>query len=121
MGILGKLFGGGKPKPAELDDTTLPAAVEVSREKPVLIQFYSVTCAPCRVMSGVVRELSGEMGDQAAFYKADVAYTPQHSAKFAIRSVPTVLIFSRGRLVNRIVGLQPLDDLRKRMQAYIKK
>lgn len=118
MGILGKIFGGGS-KPEELDDTTIERAIRKSHEKPVLIDFYSTTCAPCRVMSGLVMDLRKEMIDDAYFFKADVAFAPQHSMKFGVRSVPTVVIFRKGKAVNRQVGLATLDELRQRMKSYM--
>ncbi len=118
MGLFSKLFNKGQ-RPEELDDSTIDAAIAATHEKPLLLQFFSDTCPPCRVMSGVVRELQQQMPDKITVARANVSYSVEHAGRFAIQSVPTVLIFRQGRMVNRITGLLPLDQLKARVQAYV--
>ncbi|MBC8477987.1 MAG: thioredoxin family protein [Candidatus Delongbacteria bacterium] len=119
MGLLNKIFGGSTTRPEELDDSTIDAAIADSVEKPLLLQFYSDTCPPCRVMSGIVRELQKQLPEEIRVTKANVAYASQHAGAFAIQSVPTVLIFRNGRMVNRVTGLLPLDQLTAQVKAYV--
>jgi thioredoxin-like negative regulator of GroEL len=118
MGLMSKLFG-SRSRPEELDDGSIDAAIADTDEKPLLLQFYSDTCAPCRVMSGVMRDLQNQLPDQIRVAKANVAYATEHAGSYAIRSVPTVMIFRHGRMMNKITGLLPLDQLHQRVKAYL--
>jgi thioredoxin 1 len=118
MGLMGKLFG-NRPRPEELDDGSIDAAIADTKEKPLLLQFYSDTCPPCRVMSGIVRDLQSQLPDQIRVAKANVAFASEHAGAYAIQSVPTVLIFRHGRMMNKITGLVPLDQLQQRVKAYL--
>ena len=89
MGIFSK-----KPKAAKLTslDELQPM---LESDRPVLIDFYQVGCAPCQVMDGIMNELAREYGDSAHIVKADVGRVAGAVQAFGIRSTPTFVLFSR--------------------------
>jgi thioredoxin 1 len=89
MGIFNK-----KPKATKLDnlDELNPL---LDSNRPVLIDFYQVGCAPCQVMDGIMNELAREYGESAHIVKADIGRVPGAAQAFRIRSTPTFVLFSR--------------------------
>lgn len=83
-----------KPKATKLDslDQLNPL---LDSNRPVLIDFYQVGCAPCQVMDGIMNELAREYGESAHIVKADIGRVPGAAQAFRIRSTPTFVLFSR--------------------------
>jgi len=116
MGFFQKLFGGspkpGKPRP--ITDEMFQQDV-LRSPRPVVVDFYSSTCPPCHVMGGLLNELGPDFADRIEFYKLNVDKNPQTAAKYQIQSVPTLVFFYRGKMVDKIVGLMPLNPLREKL------
>lgn len=72
--------------------------------KPVLVDFYSLTCPPCRKLSPTIEKLATQYKDQASVVKVDVDKIPELAAKYNIYGIPTILIFSNGEETKRIIG-----------------
>jgi len=113
MGMLKKLFGGepkpGKPKPtmaATFNEDVIEAA------RPVVVDFWAKWCAPCQVTGGLLDEVGPEYLDRIEFYKLDIDQSPEIAAQFGVKSIPTLVFFYKGDVVNRIVGVQPLNPLK---------
>lgn len=102
-------------RPVEVDDAGFDALV---REHDLLVvDCWAPWCGPCRIVGPVVDELAREMAGRVAFAKLNVDHNPRVSNAFAIQSIPTLLVFKRGRLVDRIVGALP----KARLQAAIER
>lgn len=100
---------------AEFEDTVLTA------DRPLLVEFWAPWCAPCRMLSPVVRDLAAEFGDRVLVRQLNVDHSPDAQARLGVMSMPTVLIFHGGEAVERVVGYRAgiKDALRQRLQALL--
>ncbi len=76
----------------------------IKSDKPVLIDFWAPWCGPCRAIAPIIDELSEEYDGKANIYKMNVDENTATPAKYAIRAIPTLMIFKNGELVEQIVG-----------------
>jgi thioredoxin 1 len=75
--------------------------------QPVLVDFYSTTCGPCRMLAPTIEKLAGQYEGRAAVYKVNVDRLPELAGRYGIEGVPSVLFFQSGKEVNRLIGLRP--------------
>ena len=74
--------------------------------QPVLVDFWAEWCGPCRLLTPTIEELASELGESAKVGKLNVDENPETAAKYQISSIPSVLIFKDGELVETLVGAQ---------------
>jgi len=79
-------------------------------EQPVLVDFWAEWCAPCRALGPVIETLAADYDGKATIVKVDVDSNQQIAAQFGIRSIPTVILFNKGQVVETFVGVRPKND-----------
>jgi thioredoxin 1 len=103
-------------KPITFTDDNFAAEV-LQSDKPVLVDFWAVWCGPCKTIAPIVEELAGEFEGKAKVGKLDVDNNQESAIKYGVRSIPTVLIFKGGKVVDTIIGAVPKDKLKQKLEA----
>lgn len=93
----------------------------VGNNKPVLIDFWASWCGPCLMLAPTIEELANEYEGKAIIGKVDVDAYPELAEQFGIRSIPTLLIFKGGEVVDKQVGVVPKVVLSKKLDAIAEK
>lgn len=91
---------------------------EVTKEGVVLVDFFATWCGPCKMLGPVLEGLSKEM-TEAKFYKVDVDQESELAAKYGIMSIPTLLLFKDGQVVNRVAGFQAKAEIEKFVRSAL--
>lgn len=94
-------------------------ALEASKSKPVLVDFFAAWCGPCKMQGPIVDELAGELGDKAVVGKLDTEAAQQTAQKYSVMSIPTLLIIKDGDVKETLVGLQAKDALKEQIEKYL--
>lgn len=85
----------------------------------VLVDFWAAWCAPCRMMAPVLSEMADELDEKAVIAKIDVDTNKKMAAKYGIRSIPTLILFSEGKQVNKFTGAKTKQALQKAIREHL--
>jgi len=105
-------------KPITFTDDNFATEV-LQSDKPVLVDFWAVWCGPCKIIAPFVEELAGELEGKAKVGKLDVDNNQESAIKYGVRSIPTVLIFKGGKVVDTIIGAVPKVQLKQKLESAI--
>jgi thioredoxin len=109
---------GDETKPLIVTDATFQDQVLGSSGPPVLLDAWAPWCGPCRMVGPIMEQLAAESKGRYRVAKLNVDENPRTAAQFQIQSIPTMLIFKDGKLVDRIVGAQPKPAIAARLLAH---
>jgi thioredoxin 1 len=103
---------------ATLTDATFDEHVGAA-DTPVVIDFWAEWCGPCKMVAPVLDEISAEQVGKLQIAKLNVDENPNVAMRYGVQSIPTMLVFKDGELVDRIVGAMPKGRLMDKLSAHL--
>jgi thioredoxin len=104
--------------PVTVTDATLAQVLQQAGDRPVLVDCWAAWCGPCRMIAPTIDALASESNGRWVVAKLDTDANPQTAARFHINSIPALLIFKRGQLVDQLVGVQPKQAIAARLADH---
>lgn len=105
-------------KPIQVTDANFEAEVKKSN-LPVLVDFWATWCGPCKMIAPLLEEIAGQYDGKLKVTKMDVDSNPKTPASFAIMSIPSLLFFKNGQVVDQIIGAIPKAQLLSRVEKIL--
>ena len=110
---------GGSSTPLTVTDGTFADVIRSAGHAPVLLDCWAPWCGPCRMIAPAVDQLAAESDGRYVVGKLNVDENPGVAQQYRIDSIPALLIFKDGALVDRVVGLQPKQAIAERLLSYL--
>lgn len=85
----------------------------INNETPVLVDFYADWCAPCKMMTPILKQLKSEMGDKLNIIKIDTERNPDVAIKYQVRGIPNLILFHKGQILWQQAGVVQLPQLKQ--------
>jgi thioredoxin 1 len=83
----------------------------INENRPVIVDFHAVWCAPCKTQSPILKQVAEEFGDRVKVVKIDVDQNPMIASRYQIQSVPTILIFKNGTIIHKQAGVHTRQQI----------
>jgi thioredoxin 1 len=106
------------PQVVHLTDDTFDETIKHA-QGPVLVDFWAAWCGPCKVIAPYLDQIAGELEGRATVAKVNVDENGDLTARFGIRSIPTLVILKEGRVVDQTIGALQKEELRSFLQKHI--
>ena len=107
-----------KPQPVT-DASFSRDVIDASSTRPVLVDAWAEWCGPCRMIAPLLDQLAAESAGRYRIVKLNIDENPRTASQFNIRSIPTLLIFKNGKVVDQLIGVQPKPAIAARLQAQL--
>ena len=104
--------------PVAVSQADFESAV-LESDRPVLVDFWAEWCGPCRALGPVIDSLSETYADRATVAKVDVDANQAIAMQLGIRSIPTVMLFDKGQVVETFVGVRPESDYKSSLDKLV--
>jgi thioredoxin 1 len=101
-----------------LTDSTFDEQI-TQAEGPVLVDFWAAWCSPCKIIAPSLEDLAGELQGKATIAKIDVDSNGDLANRFGIRSIPTLIVFKAGKVVDQMIGAVPKEQIRQLIEKHI--
>jgi thioredoxin 1 len=88
-------------------------------DKPVLVDFWAEWCGPCRQVAPVLEEIAGEHADKLSVVKLNIDENPETARSYQVMSIPTMAVFSKGKIVKTIVGARPKAAILRELSEFV--
>jgi len=105
------------PKPVKITDQSFEREVLQTRGRPILVDCWAPWCRPCLMIAPTLDRLAAESRGEYVIAKLNIDENPQTAARFQIASIPTMLLFKDGQLIDRLIGLQPRQAIADRLRV----
>lgn len=106
------------PNTLDFTDSNFETEV-VQADKPVLVDFWAEWCSPCKALTPIIDELATVYNGRAKVGKLDTDTSPKTSARFSISSIPTVILFTNGEIVEKFFGLKTKEDYQTALDGVL--
>lgn len=103
---------------AEITQATFEADV-LQNDLPVLVDFWAPWCGPCRMVSGIVDQVAQDYQGRVKVVKVNTDEQPAIASQYGIRSIPTLIVFKDGQVVDQVVGAVPKTTLAQTLDKYV--
>ncbi len=111
-----KMDEGMPNTPIDITDADIDEYIK--KYQSLVIDCWAPWCGPCRMVAPVIEDLASEMQGKIVFGKLNVDENPATSGKHQIMSIPTLLVFKDGNLIDKIIGALPKDALKAKLESY---
>jgi thioredoxin 2 len=115
-----KLTGANESKPVNITDQSFEREVLQASGRPVLVDCWAPWCGPCRVVGPILDQLAAESEGRYRIAKLNVDDNHQTAARFQIASIPTMLIFKDGQLIDRLIGAQSKEVIAEHLKGALR-
>jgi thioredoxin 1 len=104
--------------PIELTDDNFESEV-IKADKPVLVDFWAVWCTPCQMVSPIVEEIAKDYADRLKVGKVNVDQNSKTASQYGIMSIPSLLFFKEGKVVDQVIGALPKEHLKEKVDKIL--